>query len=148
MDKRVTVRAHTAMNTVIPGLMVVLAALVVLKAATIGIGSLALILFVLAALMLGVTVRLMRSGVVVIEDGRLIVRGHWRTESFATTDIDHLEVDGVGATPSLVHADSLVVVTRDGNHHHKSDFEQSSYGRSRRGSLGWLCDEVNGRLAS
>ena len=144
----VSLRVHTAMNTIIPVLLVILAALMVFKALNAGSGGLAVIVVVIASVIIGGAVRLARSGVVRIDDGRMEVRGSWSSHTFATATVDHLEIAGTDASPSLVHADSLVVVTRDGVPHPKTDFAQSSYGRSHGRSLGWLCDEVNGRLTA
>ncbi len=142
---RVTLRVLTPMNTLIPFLVLVLAVLVAWQ------GSVVLpplVVGLLCLVLLGIAVHLLRSGVAVVSRDTLDLRGSMRSVSFPLVDVTALEVAGTQQSRSLVHSDSLVVVTSDGERHPRPDFAQSSYARGHGRALVWLCEEVNGRLSA
>jgi len=142
---RVTLRVLTPMNTLIPFLLLVLAIVMAWQ----GLSLLPpVVVGLLCVVFLGIAVHLMRSGVAVVSHDTLDLRGSMRTVSFPLVEVTGLEVAGTQQSRSLIHADSLVVVTSDGSRHPRPDFAQSSYARGHSRALGWLCDEVNGRLSA
>ncbi len=142
---RVTLRVFTPMNTLVPFLLLVLAIVVAWQ----GLAALPpVVVGALCFVLLGIAVHLMRSGVAVVSADTLDLRGSMGTVSFPLVEVTGLEMAGTEQSRSLIHADSLVVVTSDGLRHPRPDFAQSSYARGHGRALGWLCDEVNGRLSA
>jgi len=133
------VRSTTGMNTVVPGLLVVLGRSA--RDATLVVAAVALtpVLLVLAW-------RLARSGTAEVTADRLVLRGPLRSWTLPRAEVSGLSVDGLNHPASLGQADALLVSLRDGSERRMGDFAQSSYARGRDHSLEWLVGRVNGAL--
>lgn len=140
MSTSIRVRSTTGMNTVVPALLAVLAALVL------WLGELAVTTVVAAVALLVLAWRLARSGTVEVTADRLVLRGPLRAWALPRAEVAALSVDGLDQPASLAHADALLVSLRDGSERRMGDFAQSSYARGRDHSLEWLVDRVNAAL--
>ena len=128
------------MNTVVPALLTVLAAVVL------WLGDMAGTMVVAAVALLALAWRLARSGTAEVTADRLVLRGPLRSWTLPRAEVAELSVDGLDQPASLAHADALLVSLRDGSERRMGDFAQSSYARGRDHSLEWLVGRVNDAL--
>ena len=140
MSTSIRVRSTTGMNTVVPALLAVLAAVVL------WLGDMAGTMVVAAVALLALAWRLARSGTAEVTADRLVLRGPLRSWTLPRAEVAALSVDGLDQPASLAHADALLVSLRDGSERRMGDFAQSSYARGRDHSLEWLVDRVNAAL--
>ena len=140
MSPSTRVRSTTGMNTVVPALLAVLAAVVL------WLGDMAGTMVVAAVALLALAWRLARSGTAEVTADRLVLRGPLRSWTLPRAEVAALSVDGLDQPASLAHADALLVSLRDGSERRMGDFAQSSYARGRDHSLEWLVDRVNAAL--
>lgn len=138
------VRSTTGMNTVVPALLVAVAAALLWR--SLSDGTLVVAAVALTPVLLVLAWRLARSGTAEVTADRLVLRGPLRSWSLPRAEVAALSVDGLKHPASLSQADALLVSMRDGSERRMGDFAQSSYARGRDHSLGWLVDRVNAAL--
>jgi hypothetical protein len=118
------------MNTVVPALLVVVAAVLLWRSAR--DASMLVAAIALAPVLLVLAWRLARSGTAEVTADRLVLRGPLRSWTLPRADVAELS--------------ALLVSLRDGSTRRMGDFAQSSYARGRDRSLEWLVGRVNAAL--
>jgi len=138
------VRSTTGMNTVVPLLLVALAAVLLWR--SLAEGSFVVAAVALAPVLLLLAWRLLRSGTADVTADQVVLRGPLRSWALPRASVAGLWVEGLDRPVSLAQADALVIRLTDGTSRRMGDFAQSSYARGRDHSLEWLVSRVNAVL--